>query len=319
METGLPRGLVFNIQKFSLHDGAGIRTLVFLKGCPLSCRWCANPEGISSSVELAFDPTKCIGTKECGRCLDVCPSRAVFPGPVSGRVEMDRTRCDACGLCAGACPSRALEQVGRWMTVDEVIQEVEEDSGFYARSGGGLTLSGGEPLLQAAFAVEVLRAARGRGIHTALETSGSCPWEDLEAACSLADEIFFDVKARESAKHRTATGVPNERILENLRRLCDRFPDRPLRVRTPVIPGYNDTPSDIRAIAEFLDTLPRPVAYELLPFHRFGEPKYARLGKPCFLEGLAPPSPSLMASLKQYAAERPRRTRAGDAEGPRSP
>jgi len=319
METGPLRGLVFNIQKFSLHDGAGIRTLVFLKGCPLSCRWCANPEGISSSVELAFDPAKCIGTKECGRCLEACPSGAVLPVSASGRVEIDRTRCDACGVCADLCPSRALEQVGRWMTVDEVIRVVEEDSGFYARSGGGLTLSGGEPLLQAAFAVEVLRTARGQGIHTALETSGCCPWEDLEAACSLADEIFFDVKARESAKHRAGTGVPNERILENLRWLCARFPDRPLRVRTPVIPGYNDTPSEIRAIAEFLETLPRPVEYELLPFHRFGEPKYARLGKPCPLEGLAPPSPGLMASLKRCAAETPRRTQANMAEGPRSP
>jgi len=319
METGPLRGLVFNIQKFSLHDGAGIRTLVFLKGCPLSCRWCANPEGISSSVELAFDPAKCIGTKECGRCLQACPYGAILPDAENGRVRIDRTRCDPCGLCADLCPSRALEQVGRWMTVDEVIREVEEDSGFYARSGGGLTLSGGEPLLQAAFAVEVLRTARSRGIHTALETSGSCPWEDLEAACCLADEIFFDVKARDSAKHRSGTGLPNERILENLRRLCARFPDRPLRVRTPVIPGYNDTPSEIRAIAEFLETLPRPVAYELLPFHRFGEPKYARLGRPCPLEGLAPPSPGLMASLKQYAAKRPRRTQAGVAEGPRSP
>ncbi len=304
MEKGPPRGLVFNIQKFSLHDGTGIRTLVFLKGCPLSCRWCANPEGISPSVELAFDPAKCIGTGECGRCLEACPCGAVRPSPHGGRVEIDRTRCGACGLCADACPSRALERVGRWMTVEEVLREVEEDSGFYARSGGGLTLSGGEPLLQAAFSVEVLRAARGRGIHTALETSGSCPWEDLEAACSLADEVFFDVKALESAKHRAGTGVPNERILENLRRLCARFPDRLLRVRTPVIPGYNDTPADIRAIAEFLEALPGPVAYELLPFHRFGESKYGRLGKPCPLEGLASPSPGLMASLKRYAAGR---------------
>lgn len=311
MKTGSARGLVFNIQKFSLHDGAGIRTLVFLKGCPLSCRWCANPEGISPSVELAFDPAKCIGTNECRRCLEACPSGAVRPSAHNSRVEIDRTRCDACGLCADACPSRALERVGRWMTVEEVLREVEEDSGFYARSGGGLTLSGGEPLLQAAFSVEVLRAARDRGIHTALETSGSCPWEDLEAACSLADEIFFDVKARDSTRHREGTGVPNERILENLRRLCARLPDRPIQVRTPVIPGYNDTPAEIRAIAELLQSLPRPVTYELLPFHRFGEPKYARLGKPCPLGGLAPPSPGLMASLKRYATGRSKETQFG--------
>lgn len=304
METGPARGLVFNIQKFSLHDGTGIRTLVFLKGCPLACRWCANPEGISPSVELAYEPAKCVGAGSCGRCVDTCPSDAILTTPMDGKVEIDRTRCDACGLCADVCPSQALERVGQWMTVEEVLRAVEEDSSFYARSGGGLTVSGGEPLLQAAFTVELLQAARSRGIHTALETSGSCPWEDLERACLLADEIFFDVKALDGAKHCEGTGIPNQRILKNLQRLCARFPERPLRIRTPVIPGFNDTLADIRAIAEFLGTLPRPVAYELLPFHRFGEPKYARLGKTCPLGGIAPPSPGLMASLKQYAAGR---------------
>lgn len=302
MDRDTQRGLVFNIQKFSLHDGAGIRTLVFLKGCPLACRWCANPEGISPAVDLAYDPKKCIGTKECIRCRDVCEADAIRVRK-DGKVEIDRERCTSCGLCADVCPSRALDAVGKWMTAEEVIRVVEEDGSFYARSGGGLTVSGGEPLLQAGYVVELLRKAQGRGIHTALETSGLCPWEDLERACGQANQVFFDVKTVDPEKHRQGTGTGNERILENLRRLCARFSGIPVIVRTPIIPGLNDTPAEITSILAFLRTLPRAVEYELLPYHGFGEPKYEQLGRAYRMRGLKPPSPEQMAALMKLANE----------------
>ena len=165
------KGLVFNIQKFSLHDGAGIRTLVFLKGCPLTCRWCSNPEGQSFSPELAYNIEKCIGLTECDRCIGACGRNAVMRGE-NGRIRIERELCDQCGKCADVCPSRALEMVGRYMTPGEVVNTVEEDGGFYVRSGGGLTLSGGETLSQPEFACNILKTAKRRGLNTAVETSG---------------------------------------------------------------------------------------------------------------------------------------------------
>lgn len=293
-----PRGLVFNIQKFSLHDGSGIRTLVFLKGCPLACKWCANPEGQAYTPELAYRPDKCIGVSECDRCRTVCDAGAIRCGE-EGRVEIARDVCTLCGRCVDACPSRALELFGTPMEVDELIRVVEEDSGFYARSGGGVTLSGGEPLSQAEFALAFLKRARSRGIDTALETCGLCRWDDLEQACRLVGRVFFDVKSLDPARHEEGTGVGNERILENLQRMCRTFPDLPVTVRTPVIPGFNDSPGEIRAIAAFLDRLPGRVEYELLAYHRFGEGKYAQLGKAYPLTGLEPPRKEQIEALRK--------------------
>jgi len=215
------RGLIFNIQKFSLHDGSGIRTLVFLKGCPLTCKWCANPEGQAYTPGLAYRPDKCIGTSECDRCRGVCEVDAIRCGE-DGRVEIARELCTDCGKCVDVCPSKALELLGTSMSVDELIRVVEEDSSFYARSGGGVTLSGGEPLAQTEFVLEFFKKARARGIDTALETSGLCRWEDLEQACWLVNHVFFDVKALDRGKHEEGAGAGNERILENLGRLRER-------------------------------------------------------------------------------------------------
>jgi pyruvate formate lyase activating enzyme len=298
------RGLVFNIQKFSLHDGSGIRTLVFLQGCPLACRWCSNPEGQARLPELAFDPKKCIGWVECERCVRACGPGALTRSE-DGKVRLDRDLCDGCGECAKACPSLALEVLGRTMSVEEVMSVVEEDSGFYARSAGGLTLSGGEPLAQARFAGELLKAARSRGIDTALETSGHCRWQDLEDVCGHADQVFYDVKTMDPAKHEDQVGVGNARILRNLRQLCERFPDLPIVVRTPIIPGFNDSPEEVAAIAAFIAGLPGSRRYELLPYHGFGEPKYRRLGKEYPLCGLEAPTEERMARLREVAgAER---------------
>lgn len=295
-----PKGLVFNIQKFSLHDGPGIRTIVFLKGCPLACVWCSNPEGRSHEVELVESFDRCIGSHECDRCVGTCSTRAIAQG-AEGRVTVDRSRCDSCGDCADACPSDALQISGDWLGVDDVLRVVEEDDAFYARSGGGLTLSGGEPLAQGAFVLALLREARGRGIDTAIETSGLCKWATLEQAAMLADRIFFDIKCLDGNKHERVTGVPNDKILDNFRRLRAVCPDTPVFVRTPVIPGVNDSEDDIASIARFIRDAGRAAGYDLLPYHGFGAPKYSKLGEPYRMSHLEPPAPERMASLERLA------------------
>jgi pyruvate formate lyase activating enzyme len=296
-----PKGLVFNVQKFSLHDGPGIRTIVFLKGCPLACMWCSNPEGQSASVELIHSCDRCIGTDECDRCMAVCLEQAISKGE-DGEVMIDRDRCDGCGDCSYVCPSDALEMSGNWMGVDDVLRIVEEDDAFYARSGGGLTLSGGEPLSQGAFVRALLRAARTRGVDTAIETSGLCNWKTLRDVAPLANRIFFDIKCLDPEKHQRVTGVTNAKILDNFRRLRAELPETDVVARTPLIPSVNDSEEDIAAIAAFVSDCGGASGYELLPYHGFGEPKYAKLGKHYRLSHLQSPSPERMQELREVAA-----------------
>ena len=291
-------GLVFNMQKFSLHDGEGIRTLIFLKGCPLTCDWCSNPEGQSCSPELAYIADKCIGKSECERCMNVCETGAIRMGD-DGKAQIDRSLCNNCGECVQECPSRALELFGKYMSIDDVITVVEEDSGFYARSGGGLTLSGGEPLSQARFVIRLLKAAQRRGIDTAIETTGLCTWKDLKEACRYVNQVFFDIKSLNPEKHATGAGVDNQRILENFQKLCESFPELSIIVRTPVIPGFNDSPEDIKAIVDFVHRFGPSSNYELLPYHGFGEPKYRQLGMEYSLSDLKPLREEHMATLRQ--------------------
>jgi pyruvate formate lyase activating enzyme len=296
------RGLVFNIQQFSLHDGAGIRTLVFFKGCPLACEWCSNPEGQADSPELIFASERCIGTNQCDGCIGACGPRAIRCG-TDGRIEIDRELCDGCGECATACPSEALEISGRLMSVDDVIREVEEDAGFYARSGGGLTISGGEPLSQAEFVKQLLVAARRRGLNTAIETSGLCSWRSLREVAPLVDQVLYDIKCVDPERHRRMTGVSNARILENLANLRREFPDLPVTVRTPVIPGVNDAEQDIQAIVDAIVEAGGASAYELLPYHGFGGPKYRKLGRTDPLEDVDPPLEASLTALSSIAAQ----------------
>ncbi len=290
-------GLVFDVQKFSLHDGNGIRTLIFLKGCPLRCWWCSNPEGQSYSFELGYRAEKCIGLVECGRCMLACKEKAIQKGD-DGKAMIERRLCNNCGRCVDDCPSKAMTLFGEYIHVDEALKVVEEDSGFYARSGGGLTIGGGEPLSQANFVARLLQKAQSRGLNTALETSGYCSWKDLEIVCRFANQIFFDIKSMDSYKHKTYTGVTNELILENFQKLCRTFSEISIVVRTPVIPGFSDSIEDIKVIVDFLNEIARPTNYELLPYHGFGEPKYHTLGKKYRYPDLRPPSEEHMNSLR---------------------
>jgi len=210
-------------------------------------------------------------------CLEACDPAALVPVD-GGLVHVDRDRCDGCLECADACPAGALNVYGEIRTVDEVLASVEEDGVFYSRSGGGMTLSGGEPMFQPEFAVALLREARFRRIDTAMETCGHCHWEAQEEACRNLDSLLFDIKSLDREKHRAFTGVSNERILANFARIGEMFPELPVVVRTPVIPGFNDSEPDIAAIVEFLAERPA-VSYELLPYHRMGTPKYEYLGR----------------------------------------
>ncbi len=296
-----PLGLVFNIQKFSLHDGPGIRTLCFLKGCPLACIWCSNPEGQSCSTELVYSRDRCIGTDACDCCITACERRAILRTE-DGKVKIDRDACDVCGCCAAVCPPKAIEVSGQWLGVDDVIRIVEEDDAFYTRSGGGLTISGGEPLAQGTFVRALLSAARSRGIDTAIETSGLCSWQTLRDVAPLVDRIFYDIKCVDAEKHVRATGTSNRNILENFRRLRSQFPEVAVVVRTPVIPGTNDSADDIRAIAEFIGAAGGATAYELLPYHELGEPKYRKLGQPYPMGHRTPLDDTLLHELQEIAA-----------------
>ncbi|MBW2428371.1 MAG: glycyl-radical enzyme activating protein [Deltaproteobacteria bacterium] len=290
-------GWVFNIQKFSLHDGPGIRDLVFMKGCPLRCRWCSNPESQRPHPEIAYNADQCIGFESCGLCRDVCPEKAILRGD-SGRAKIDRSLCNNCGDCATVCPDRALEMIGREMKIAEILDIVSTDDGFHFRSGGGVTVGGGDPILQSDFVGALLSACRDRGIDTAIETAGFGQWDQLEKIGRYANLIFYDVKSMNTEKHKAFTGVSNVRILENLSRLSIRFPEIPIVARTSVIPGFNDTNKDISAIVKFLRTIKTLTKYELLPYHKFGTPKYRQLGKTYLYPDTSPPTQECMQRLR---------------------
>lgn len=287
-------GIIFNIQKFSVHDGEGIRTIVFFKGCSLRCQWCSNPESQNPRPEKAYNPMRCITVERCGRCVKACPQEAITV--VNGMLVNNFSACVQCMACVEACPSGAQIQFGEHKTVDEILTQVERDGAFYSRSGGGLTLSGGEPLIQDEFACAMLREAHSRHINTALETCGYYPYATLKEAIRSLDELIFDIKCINSTKHKKFTGQENTIIKENFLRVCQEYPSLPITVRTPIIPGFNDTEEDVQAILDFLPKQAN-VHYELLPYHRMGQPKYEYLGRPYLLKN-AVLDPAKMARFK---------------------
>ncbi len=295
-------GRVFNIQRYSIHDGAGIRTLVFLKGCPLRCLWCCNPESQRSDPELGFIVSRCVGSEACGApCLTACPAGAIRLNE-DGRPAIERKDCDACGRCAAACGKDALTVVGREMTVDEVMAEVEKDRAFYRRSGGGVTVGGGEPLSQHRFASSLLEAAHDACLHTALETCGYAPWSHLEEVMRHVDLLQFDLKHIDSARHRELTGQSNELILGNLRRVAAARSPGDVIVRIPVVPGCNDSVDNIRGTAGFVAGLGlRRV--ELVPYHRLGVAKYSQYGMAYSLPDCQAAPQGQIEDLRKIVAE----------------
>jgi pyruvate formate lyase activating enzyme len=272
-------GRVLNIQHFCTNDGPGIRTTVFLKFCSLRCKWCCNPESIHPKPELAYDLKKCIGEKECGACIKACPETAIYVVDSDGKVRVNWDLCTNCGKCVPVCPSNALYEFGHDMTVAEVLDEVEQDASFYAQSGGGITLSGGECTLQPEFSAALLAEAHRRGINTAIETAGNVPWEFFRQVIEHADTVMHDHKLTDPERHRKWVGVDNVRIKENFRRAYETFPDKRFIARTPVIPGVNDDEEHIRAVLAFIRPYKNVVDYQLLPYHRYGETKYSFLGR----------------------------------------
>jgi pyruvate formate lyase activating enzyme len=296
-EAEATKGIIFNVQHYSIHDGPGIRTTVFMKGCPLRCAWCQNPESQKLQPELFFNAEACTG---CGSCVQVCPVKAIEI--VEGKSKTNRKLCSGIGKCAEVCPNEARTLMGRVVTAGEVFKEVNGDSIFYQRSGGGVTLSGGDPVAQPEFSISILKLCKDAGIHTAIETSGCVKWEILSQILNYVDLVLYDFKEMEPAKHKTHTGVSNALILDNVRKI---YHERqiPLLARVPVVPGFNDSVENITATARFVaNELGKDVKVHLLPYHRLGETKYERLEYISTTTSIKPPTDEQMAKLNEIVA-----------------
>ena len=303
-------GRLYDIQGFSVQDGPGIRTTAFLKGCPLRCPWCHSPESQAFYKQLSWMNMRCLGLDACkSRCMKACPKGAIEEGPLKTDVQtgeqlrtvhVKRDLCDNCGACADKCYAEALTLCGRDYTSEELVNRLLQDKNFFDTSGGGVTISGGEPLCQIDFVVEVMQGLKANGIHIALDTTGFVPWETIARTVPYVDLYLYDLKHMDSAKHKATVGVPNEQIHDNARKLAEA--GKKLQVRIPVIPMFNGDEGNIRATASFCRELGDAVeVVQLLPYHNMGVMKYLRIsdGKP--MEA-TPPSDEKMEELKGIMA-----------------
>jgi pyruvate formate lyase activating enzyme len=305
------RGRVFDVQRWSLHDGPGIRTTVFLKGCPIECRWCSNPESQASHPEMAYFASRCI---QAHRCVGLCPHGAITLDD-DGRPVTDwavcRNRCynivEPPFPCTTQCYSGARKTIGASMTVDEVLAEVMKDAKIYEESGGGITVSGGEPMNQSKFVRELLRAAKENWVNTAMETCGYATWRSYESVLEHVDFLFLDLKVFDPIRHEDLTGQGNQLILENAPRIAEfmRRKGAPMVVRIPIVPGLTDSPDNVESIADFVrERMPGVATIELMPYHRLGRGKYADIGLPYYLDQLAPPTEGQMRPLREILTGR---------------
>lgn len=295
------QGIIFNIQRFTIHDGPGLRTELFLKGCPLRCAWCSNPESWVSHVQLGIYKTNCISRKKCGMCEEACPKDGVLNFYRGKLVGIDRSKCTNCLACYKECPSDAIKQWGKQMTVDECMKEIRKDIGYYERSGGGVTVSGGDPLMQSDFVAELFKVCKDEGIQTCCESTFHANWEDIEKVLPYTDIIISDIKHMDTAIHKKYTGVGNEQILENLKKLAGN--DRKLILRIPIISNVNDDMNNIEATADYiLNELGGNVrTLQLLSFMRLGEEKYASLGIPYKMQDVKINRKSFQKNIEEMA------------------
>ncbi len=285
------KGLIFDIQRYCIHDGPGIRTVVFFKGCPLRCKWCANPESLNAYQEIGYGRNDCI---LCGKCVAACKNGAL--NMTENGIEIDRQKCRRCFECVKACPTGAMRLMGKWYTVDEVMDIVLKDEMFYKNSVGGLTLSGGEALQQSGFASGLLEKAREHGIHTAIETSGYALWDNLASVVDNTDLVLYDIKHVDNEKHLFYTGVGNKLILDNLKKILKL--GKKVIVRIPVVPGVNVDDETIDGYARLLSEY-NIGEVNLLAFHQLGESKYDMMGMDYSFSGAAPPSDEQMTALAE--------------------
>ena len=291
-EEKLVTGIVFEIERFAIHDGPGIRTLVFMKGCGLRCRWCSNPESQKRPLQLGYNVKKCL---RCGRCVDACEKDAL--SLEEDGVNVDRSLCTLCCICSEVCTAQALVIFGREMSPEEVLEEVLKDEIFYRKSKGGVTFSGGDPFEQKDFLVATAKLCKARYIHNAVETCGAVPWESIEDALPYIDLFLYDLKEMDPERHRKFTGVPNELVLNNYKMLAEK--GKEIIARIPVIPGFNDRDDNFNMMVDFLHEHTPGIRVSLLPYHRLGKTKYDRLGMEYQLEEVEPPPESRMMELEK--------------------
>ncbi|MCG3219026.1 MAG: glycyl-radical enzyme activating protein [Candidatus Heimdallarchaeota archaeon] len=292
----MQHGTIFDIKQFAVHDGPGIRTTVFLKGCTLSCQWCHNPEGISPSLDLFFNSYLCM---KCNTCFNLCPNEAIID---DSKITILRELCDKCMLCANDCPTEALQKSGRSINSTELMEEILKSTIYYDFSEGGVTFSGGEPLLQSSFLKEVLEKCKKEGIHTTLDTSGYSSLKILKSVIDYIDLFLFDLKLINERLHKEFTGVPNKQIIENLR-FITQTRSNDVIIRIPIIPGITSTDQNIEDILTLLSSLNMVKEVNLLPFHNVSE-KYDRLGMEYKLDHVRAPSDEEMAKVKERFEEK---------------
>ena len=281
------------MQRFAIHDGPGIRTLIYMKGCPLKCLWCSSPQTQKPSTEILHIELNC---KKCGRCIEVCSNNAITLSN-NEAIEIDRKLCTSCGDCVEICLNQALKLAGKDITVEELFKEVNKDSPFYRRSNGGITVGGGEPTMQHEFVTAFLKRCKQIYIHTAIETCGYVKWEYLEKLLEYLDLVYFDIKHMDPLVHKELTGVSNELILDNIKKASAL---RPVIIRIPVAPGYNDSDDNILTTAKFAAGLGTNLQrIEILPYHKFGTHLYDQLDMEYKLKDVEPPSEEHMERLKE--------------------